>query len=299
MTTLAAPARSLPLMRQAGAARRGKLVRAVLLYGLLLLISAFFVAPLLWMISTSLKAPSEYFTADVRWVPRNPTLQHYQQLLDPSESAQAPVRLWFLNSLIISTTVTILTVAVDALAAYAYARMDFPGRGLLFSLLLLTLFLPPLMFLIPNFITVYNLGLLNSFPAVILPALAGVFGVFMLRQFFLDLPVELEEAAYLDGANTLQTFVYVVLPMARGALATLAIITFLASWNDFLWPLLVLSDTEKQTVQVGLRTLQGAYISNYGLVMAGAVLVAAPVLLLYVVLQRYIVRSVATTGLKV
>ena len=296
--TLAVPARPGYTPARSDSGRRGKLVRLGLTYALLVAVGVFFLAPLIWMVSTSLKPPSEYFTADVRWLPKDPGLQHYGTLLGAGGSGQAPVRQWFLNSLLVSTVVTLLVVGLDAPAAYAYARLDFPGRRTLFGLLLLTLFLPEIMFVIPNFVTIYQLGLLNSYPGVILPSLAGVFGVFMLRQFFKGLPTDVEEAARIDGANQLQTFLYVMLPMARGAVATLAIITFLGSWNDFLWPLLVLSDAEKLTVQVGLRTLQGAYISEYGTVMAGAVIVAAPVLLLYVFLQRHIVRSVATTGLQ-
>jgi multiple sugar transport system permease protein len=296
--TLAAPARAGRARARPDSGRRGEIVRLGLTYTLLVGVGIFFLAPLLWMLSTSLKLPAEYFTVDVRWIPRDPGLHHYERLLGAGGSSQAPVRQWFANSLLVSTLVTLLVVCLDAPAAYAYARLEFPGRRILFGLLLLTLFVPDIMFLIPNFITIYHLGLLNSYPGVILPSLAGVFGVFMLRQFFAGLPTEVEEAARIDGANQLQTFFYVMLPMARGAVATLAIITFLGSWNDFLWPLLVLSDVEKQTVQVGLRTLQGAYISEYGTVMAGAVLVAAPVLLLYVLLQRHIVESVATSGLK-
>ena len=296
--TLAAPARTDYARVRSDSGRRGKLVRLGLTYALLVVVGIFFLAPLLWMLSTSLKLPSEYFTADLRWLPKEPGLHHYGRLLGASESSQAPVRQWFANSLLVSTVATLLVVCLDAPAAYAYARMEFRGRRTLFGLLLLTLFLPEIMLVIPNFVTIYNLGLLNSFPGVILPSLAGVFGVFMLRQFFAGLPTDIEEAARIDGANELQTFVYVMLPLARGAVATLAIITFLGSWNDFLWPLLVLSDAEKLTVQVGLRTLQGAYISEYGTVMAGAVLVAAPVLVLYIFLQRHIVESVATTGLQ-
>ena len=133
---------------------------------------------------------------------------------------------------------------------------------------------------------------------MILPGLAGVFGVFFLRQFFEGLPRELEEAAMIDGANRLQVFYKVVLPLSRPALATLAVITFLASWNDFLWPLLILKDRNLQTLPPGLRTLQSAYTSEYGLIMAGAVVVAIPVLILYMMLQRYIVQSIASTGLK-
>lgn len=293
-------ATAVPVQAQRTSTRRSRRInlRLILTYLLLTLIGIFFLAPLLWMLSTSLKQPSEYFTQDIRWIPQNPTLEHYRDLLGSSESAQAPVRRWFLNSVIISSAATLLIVSIDALAAYAYARLNFRGKNLIFSILLLTLFMPGIMFLIPNYITIHKLGLLNTYPGVFLPGLASVFGVFFLRQFFSTLPTELEEAARIDGANQFQIFFRIILPLARPALATLAIITFLSSWNDFLWPLLVMTDVERQPLPVGLATLQGAYISEYGTVMAGAVIVAAPVLLLYILLQRYIVKSVATTGLK-
>src|SRR5690606_18428893 len=209
-----------------------------------------------------------------------------------------PIVRWFANSALIATVTTALTLALCSLAAYAYARLEFPGRKTIYALLLATLFLPGMMFLIPNFLTVFRLGLLNNYLGVILPGLAGVFGVFFLRQFFESLPRELEEAAAIDGANKLQVLVLIVLPLSKPALVTLGIITFLASWNDFLWPLLILKDRDLQTLQPGLRTLQGAYTSEYGLMMAGAVVAAVPVLLLYFLLQRFIIRSVASTGLK-
>ena len=142
------------------------------------------------------------------------------------------------------------------------------------------------------------LGLLNNYAGVVLPALSGVFGVFFMRQFFESLPRELEEAAFIDGATRLQTFLLIALPLAKPALATLGIITFLGAWNDFLWPLLVLKDRTLLTLPPGLRTLQGAYTSEYGQMMAGAVITSIPVLILYLLLQRYIVESVQTTGLK-
>jgi multiple sugar transport system permease protein len=158
--------------------------------------------------------------------------------------------------------------------------------------------LPGLMFLVPNFLTVSNLELLNTYAGVIMPGLAGVFGVFFMRQFFESLPKELEEAAYIDGATRIQTFLFIALPLAKPALATLGVITFLASWNDFLWPLLILQDRELLTLPPGLRTLQGAYTSEYGQMMAGAVITSIPVLLLYIALQRYVIESVQTSGLK-
>ncbi len=272
-----------------------KILRMTLLYLLLVFISFIIVFPLLWMLATSFKPKNELFTREIQWLPKNFTFDNYTAILN---SSSTPIVTWFGNSILVSTITTILVLLIDSLAAYAFARLNFPGRKPIFALLLVTLFLPSMMFLIPNFLTIYQLGLLNTFAGVILPALSGVFGVFFLRQFFESIPKELEEAAEIDGASIFQRFFRVVLPLAKPALATLGIITFLHQWNEFLWPLLVLKDRELQTLPLGLRTLQGAMTSEYGIMMAGAVIVAIPVLILYIVLQRFIVASVATTGIK-
>jgi multiple sugar transport system permease protein len=275
--------------------RLRRFLQHLVTYALLVFIALLVLLPLLWMVSTSFKPKSQLFLPQIYWIPKKITLANYNNLLnDPS----VPIVRWFINSVVLALVSTALILGVDSLAAYAYACMEFPGRKILYTLMLATLFMPGLMFLIPNFLTIYNLGLLNNYAGVILPGLAGVFGVFFLRQFFESLPKELEETARIDGANTFQTFYKVVLPLTKPALATLAVITFLASWNDFLWPFLILQSTNLQTLPLGLRTLQGAYTSEYGLMMAGAVIVAIPVLIIYIALQRFIVRSVASTGLK-
>ncbi len=275
--------------------RQKKILSRIVIYALLVFVAAIIVIPLLWMLSTSFKPKSEWFLPQIYWIPKTFTLQNYQNILN---NTSLPIVRWFTNSLFISSTITIIVLLVDSLAGYAYARMKFRGQTVIFGTLLVTMFLPSVMFLIPNFLTVNSLGWLNSYAGVIAPAISGVFGVFFMRQFFLSLPRELEEAAYIDGASRLQTFRFVALPLAKPALATLGIITFLAAWNDFLWPLLVLKDRNLLTLPPGLAQLQGAYTSEYGQMMAGAVITAAPVLILYILLQRYIVESVQTTGLK-
>ena len=264
-------------------------------YTVLIIFALIIILPLIWMVSTSLKPKSEWFLPQIYWIPRTFTLDNYEKILN---NRSLPIGQWFLNSLLVSSLSTALILTVDSLAAYAYARMEFRGRRVLFGILLATLFLPGMMFLVPNFLTISNLNLLNNYAGVIMPGLAGVFGVFFMRQFFESLPRELEEAAFIDGATRVQTFLLIALPLAKPALATLGIITFLASWNDFLWPLLVLRQSELLTLPPGLRQLQGAYTSEYGQMMAGAVITSIPVLLLYILLQRYIVESVQTTGLK-
>ncbi len=283
----------------APAARAGReprrYVGMILTYVVLILIALIIILPLLWMLSTSFKPKAQFFTRDIQWIPLTWTLANYQSLFSLKS---IPIARWFLNSLVLSSIVTVLTLLVNSMAAYAYARLSFRGRNGIFAAMLATLFLPGMMFLVPNFLTVARLGWLNNWLGIIVPALAGIFGIFFLRQFFEGIPRELDEAAEIDGATIWQTYWRIILPLARPALATLAVITFLASWNDFLWPLLVLQDRNLLTLAPGLSLLKGAYTSEYGQMMAGSVIVAAPVLLIYLLLQRFIVASVATTGLK-
>lgn len=281
--------------RESGLGYRNRLLLSrIAVYAVLIFFALLFLMPMLWMVSTSFKPKSQWFTRQIRWIPQTISNENYLKIL---RNPTLPVGRWFINSVLVATVATALILFIDALAAYAYARMNFPGRKVLFALLLATLFLPGIMFLVPNFLTIYRLRLLNNYAGVIMPGLAGVFGVFFLRQFFTTIPKELEEAAQIDGATPAGTFFRIALPLARPALATLAIITFLGSWNDFLWPLLILKDRKLQTLPPGLASLKGTYTSEYGQMMAGAVIAAVPVLILYVALQKYIVQSVATSGL--
>jgi multiple sugar transport system permease protein len=191
-----------------------------------------------------------------------------------------------------------LVVATSALAAYALARMEFRGKRLVFGIIIATLFVPPVILVIPNYEIVGRLYWLDTLTAVIVPTAANAFGVFFLRQFFISLPKELEESASVDGANIWQTFFKVVLPLSKPALATLALLSFLTNWNDFLWPVYVLFSPELQTLQAGLSTLQSANAIRYDLLMAGAVIASAPVLILFVFAQRFIIEGVSSSGVK-
>lgn len=265
-------------------------LRTVLLLGF----AVFFLLPLGWMVATAFKPFEEWLNPN--WIPVDPTTANFEGVLgDPT----LPIARWFLNSIVIGLVFTTLVLIIDSLAAYAYARMQFRGRRVLFAALLATYAMPEIMFLIPNYITVAQLGWIGTFHGIIAPGLSGVFGVFFLRQFFRSIPRELEEAARIDGASHLQTFRLVILPLSWGALSTLGVITFLASWNSFIWPLLMSgSDRQMQTLPVGLATLQGQFVFDYGKLMAGALLMTIPVLILYLFAQRYVVESVSTTGIK-
>jgi len=273
-----------------GSRRRFPLGRAIT-YVVMIAIAIFFIAPMVIVVLTSLKYNVEVFT-DPGIFPSSPGLENFQQLLAPG----APFYRWALNSAIVSTLGTVITVILTSLSAYAFARMDFPLKNFIFALLITTLLLPSVMFLVPQYKLMAQFHLYDTLQALMLPGIASVFGVFFMRQFFLSIPVELEEAAYIDGANRLRTFASVVLPLAGPALATLTVITFLGFWNDYLWPAIICQDN--CTLPPGLRLLQGQYTANYGLIMAGAVVTAIPVLIVYLVLQRFVIQSVASSGVK-
>ena len=259
------------------------------------LLALFFLAPLLWMASTSLKSTAEVSQADLTMLPQNPTTEGYEKILG---APQTPVEQWFLNSMIAATGQTLLVLVVATMAAYALARLSFPGKRIITAVVLATLFVPPISLLIPNYVIVSQLGWLDSLTAVIVPGAAGAFGVFFLRQFFLSLPAELEEAALLDGASRWKIFLTIIVPLSRPALATLALLTFLANWNDFLWPLYVLFSPERLTIQPGLSTLQSAYTTDYATIMAGGAIASIPVLILFLISQRFVIEGIARGGLK-
>ena len=263
-------------------------------YALLILFALFFILPLVWMLVTAFKPFEEWIKPN--WIPLNPTFENFTSIFTDKS---LPVVNWFFNSLIIALLFTAAILVIDSLAGYAYARLEFPGKNLLFGLMLATLVMPGIMFLIPNYLTISRLHWIGRIQGVIAPGLSGVFGVFFMRQFFQGLPKELEEAAYIDGASVWRTFASVILPLSKGPIITLGIITFLNSWNDFLWPLLILGGQRKAlTLPVGLATLQGQYTFDYGKLMAGAIVLTVPVLILYAVFQRYIIRSISMTGIK-
>ena len=262
---------------------------------LLALLTLAFVSPLVFMISTSFKSQGEAVETPPSLLPGDPTGQAYDRIFN---SDDAPVFQWFLNSLFAASAHAALVVATAAFAAYALARLQFRGKKIVFGVIVSTLFVPPVILVVPNYEIVGRLYWLDTLTAIIVPTAASAFGVFFLRQFFLQLPRELEESAFLDGANRWQVFSKIVLPLSRPALATLGLLSFLTNWNDFLWPVYVLFSPEHRTLQAGLATLQSANSVRYDLLMAGAVVASVPVLLLYVFAQRYVIEGVSRSGLK-
>jgi multiple sugar transport system permease protein len=270
--------------------------RSIAWYALLIGLSLVFIIPMLWMLTTALKTAGEATRVPPTILPENPTTEAFGTLF--AGNSQTPVLRWFLNSMLAATGQALLVLAVASMAAYALARMDFRGKNILFSMIIATLFVPIFTLLIPNFLIVDRLGWLDSLWALIIPGAASAFGVFFLRQFFLGLPRELEEAALLEGATPWQIYYKVILPLSKPALATLAVIAFLTNWNDFIWPIYVLFSPQNFTLPPGLGILQGAYTINYPVIMAGAALASIPALILFMFSQRYIIEGVSRSGLK-
>ena len=261
---------------------------------LLLVVSLIMMAPFIWMLSTSLRSPRESFLLPPKWIPTDWMWSNYTSVFD-----QVPFFQFFANSVIISAAVVVGQLATSSMAAYAFARLRFPGKGLLFVVLMSSLMVPIQATVIPIFVLLGKIGISDTLWAVILPSWSSAFGVFLLRQYFLTIPNDLEDAARLDGASHWRIFLDVVLPLARPALAVLAILTFNATWNEFFRPFIFLTSYDRFPLPVGLVTLQG-YLGNgsIAVVLAGVALSLFPVLVLYIFTQRYLVEGITLTGLK-
>ncbi len=269
--------------------RRSVVVRTALAsLGVLLLMF-----PVYWMLRTSVASPEELSRLPVSLWPQEWVWSNY---LDPW--SRFPFARWMANSVVIAVVSVVLTLAVNLTAGYAFAKLRFPGRDLLFLLILSTLMVPVQVIMVPQFQVVVDLGLLNSTWGVVLPRLAEAFGLFLSRQFFLSFPDELLEAAQLDGAGRISTFWRIVLPNARPLIAVLVIFTFMWRWNEFVWPLIVLTDAQSYTLPVGLQFLISQFENDFGSLLAMSFLSILPMLLVFAVFQRYFVEGVARTGIK-
>jgi multiple sugar transport system permease protein len=274
--------------------RRPRFSAQFLTYLTLIVVSLIIIVPLLWMFLTSFKTDFDAINNPASPLPNPATGEAYGTLA----TGDLPIMRWLLNSLVAAAAQTAIILVTASAAAYALARLDFPGKKFVFALIIATLLVPAVIFLIPNYIIVDNFGWLDTLWAVIVPGSAGAFGVFFLRQFFISLPAEFEEAARVDGAGDFRIFWRIILPLSRPALATLAVLSFLTNWNDFIWPVYVLLSPESLTLQPGLSVLQGTYSTHFGIVMAGAVIASVPVLILFSLAQKQIVESVASSGVK-
>ncbi len=256
-------------------------------------LAAAMLLPLVWSVITSLETSAEAQRFPPVLLPRSLRFQNY---VDAWNSL--PFGHFFLNSFLYSAATVAGNLLFCSLAAYAFARLKFFGSNALFVLLLITLMVPFQVVIIPTFLIVRHLGLIDNVGGLIVPNLCGVFGIFLLRQFFLSLPVQLEEAARIDGASRLAVLFKIVLPLSAPVLATLAIIQFMWSWNDFLWPLIIITTPEHAPLQLGLSMFQGAHVTQWNLLMAGTVMSQIPMLVAFLVAQRWFIQSIAYTGIK-
>ncbi|HEV2893458.1 MAG TPA: carbohydrate ABC transporter permease [Actinomycetota bacterium] len=269
--------------------RRATWVYVVLAVGLLITL-----APFLWMLLGSFKPDAELQRVPPTWWPEAPSLDNYRELFDRLDFPR-----FFANSVLVAVAVTVGNLVFCSMVGYALAKLDFAGKRLLFGLVLGMLMVPGVVTFVPLFVLVSNLGMVNTYPGLILPFLVTPLGVFLMRQFIGGLPDELLEAARIDGAGEWKIFARVIMPLCGPALATLGILTFLSSWNNFLWPLVVAQSEDRYTLPVALALYSiGQNATNYALLLAGSVVVILPVIALFVALQRYFVQGIATTGIK-
>lgn len=258
-----------------------------------LIIAAAMLLPIVWMVLTAFKPESDIVAYPPTLWPRELTLKHFGDIW-----SQIPFAKLYGNTIVFAGAVTVFSLLFDAMAAYALARLDFRGKNVVFVLVLVLLMLPYQVTLIPLYDTLAAVGLAGTLPGMIVPRLTNAFGIFFLRQFFLSLPRDLEEAARIDGASEARIFVQVIAPLAKPALLTLGLFHFQYNWNDLLWPLIMADNLESATLPAGLAMFMGQHVVEYGLLMAGSVLALLPVVVFFLLIQRSFVAGIATTGMK-
>jgi len=264
------------------------LVHILLIAGLIVTL-----LPFIWMLSTSFKTKGGIFTFPPEWIPKEPTFGNYQELFKGVNFLRC-----FWNSLIVALSITGLSLFLNSLAGYAFAKYRFRWRGWLFTLILATMMIPGQMTMMPVFLLLKSLGLLNSYMGLIIPAATSAFGIFLMCQFISTIPDDLIESARMDGCSEFRIYWQVILPLCKPVLAALGIFTFMGSWNDFLWPLIVMIKESMYTLPVALANLNSQYATEYGLLMAGAVVVVVPILIVFFLAQKYVIEGIATSGLK-
>lgn len=273
--------------------RLGAIGKAAFIHALLLFGAVWMFLPLVWMVAASFEPPDEIFAYPPTFIPSQIILQHWA-----SAWTLVPFARFFLNSGVMAVSITLGQLITGAFAAYAFARLQFPGRDRLFICFLATLMVPGQVLLIPQFMIIRTFGWLNTYEALVVPGLASAYAVFLLRQFFLGIPSELEDAARIDGCSPLRILWQIIVPLSKPAMITMGIFAFLGSWNAFLWPLIVTTSTDMYTVQLGLTEFRGAYSTQWPYIMAAACFITLPVLALFFIGQRYFTSGIVLTGLK-
>lgn len=271
----------------------GKKLQHLFVHLILLSGVIFVVFPFAWMVLTSFKTPGEAMLIPPTILPENFITDAYSEILTALPFAQI-----YLNTFVSAIIITVIQVALCSMAAYGFARIDFPFKNGIFVLLLSVLMVPGQIFLIPQYLIIMNLGLLDSMMGLVLPNLFSAFGTFLLRQFFMSLPKELEEAAILDGCNRYQIFYRIMLPLVKPGIVSLVIFTAKFAWNNFLWPLLVNTSPDKMILGPALSSLQGQYTTQYPMQMAGAVMAVIPLIVLFFIFQKQFIEGVAQSGIK-
>ena len=282
---------AVPVSRRSPEARR-RLIGFVILHVVIIVGALVMFFPFLWTIITSI-TPGANLTSTPALIPDNPSLEAYARLF-----SERPFGRVVLNSLLLAAITTVVQLVTSSTAAYAFSRLPFRGQGAVFAVYLATMMIPLQVLIVPLFVELKTFGLLNSYVGAVLPTLASAFGIFLLRQAVNQVPRDLDEAATLDGAGHFRIFFQVILPNIRPALATLTVFSFMSSWNSFLWPLVVLRTPELQTLPIALAGLQGQYVSDWDVIMAGSVVSVIPMLALYIFAQKYVIQGVASSGIK-
>lgn len=269
------------------------IMKKLSIYVFLIITAIIIVFPFLWMIFTSLKPENDIVTYPPKLFPKHISLENFQNIWK-----RIPFGMFFKNSVFFAITTTLLSLFFDSLSAYALARLHFPGRDIIFIIILATLMIPFQVIMIPLFITLYHMKILNTFRGLIIPKLTSAFGIFLLRQFFVTLPKELEDSARIDGAGEFRIYFQIILPLSKPALASLFVFHFMYFWNELLWPLIVTNSMEKRTLPVGLALFMGQHVVEYGVLMAGATIALFPIVIFYLSAQKYFVKGIALTGTK-
>ncbi len=268
-------------------------IKKFVLYAVIIAITLVMIIPFIWMLSASLKLSRDVFVFPIEWIPSVPRWQNFVDIWD-----QIPLALFIYNTAKLTVIVTILQLLTSSFAAYAFAKLRFPYRDALFLGYVATISVPWISYMVPQFIMMREIGLNNTHAAIICLQAFTAFGVFLMRQFYMSIPDELCEAARIDGMNEYQIWYKIMLPLSKPALSTLTIFTFVSTWNDFLGPMIYLTETKLKTIQIGLRMFISQYSAEYGLIMAASVVSLIPVLIVFLTLQRFFVEGIASSGLK-
>ncbi len=266
---------------------------ALLLNAGLIILAFISLVPVLWMVSASFMIPGEASAVPLHFIPLQPTFDHYRALAERMNMGR-----YFLNSFIIASAVTVISLLFNSMAGFAFAKYRFPGRENLFRFLLGGMVVPAQVTMLPLFLMLKTMGFVNTYVGAIIPGLASIFGIFLIRQFAASIPDSLIEAARMDGASDFKVYRSVILPLCRPILFTLALFTFMGTWNDFMWPLIIMSDNANYTLPVAIANLRGEHMLDLELMMAGSVVTIIPVLVLFLVFQRHYVRGIMIGGVK-